>query len=98
MGERRIATMTSKLTLSNTISNGPVGQPIPRVEGPAKVNGLCKYTADVDRPGILWGKTLRSPLPHARILNIDTLRPKVCLVLRPLLPRMMSVVGLWGQV
>jgi len=66
--------MTSKLTLSNTISNGPVGQPIPGVEGPAKVNGLCKYTADVDRPGILWGKTLRSPLPHARILNIDTLK------------------------
>ena len=68
--------MTSKSTLSSAIPNGPVGQPIPRVEGPAKVTGLIKYTADVDRPGILWGKVLRSPLPHARILNIDTSRAK----------------------
>lgn len=67
--------MTSKWT-SNKTSNGPVGQPIPRVEGPAKVEGLSKYAADVSRPGILWGKTLRSPLPHARILNIDTSRAR----------------------
>lgn len=67
--------MTSKWA-SNKTSNGPVGQPIPRVEGPAKVEGLSKYVADVSRPGILWGKTLRSPLPHARILNIDTSRAK----------------------
>ena len=68
--------MTSKPTLSSNISNGPVGQSIPRVEGPAKVAGLIKYTADVDRPGVLWGKVLRSPLPHARILNVDTSRAK----------------------
>ena len=35
--------------------------------------GLC-YAADVLRPGSLWGKVLRSPLPHARILNIDASR------------------------
>ena len=68
--------MTSKSTLSSAIPNGPVGQPIPRVEGPAKVTGLIKYTSDVDRPGILWGKVLRSPLPHARILNIDMSRAR----------------------
>jgi CO/xanthine dehydrogenase Mo-binding subunit len=56
--------------------NGPVGQPLPRIEGPAKVTGLIKYTADIDRRGILWGKTLRSSLPHARILNIDTSRAR----------------------
>ena len=67
VGKRRVATMTS-----SAIPNGPVGQSIPRVEGPAKVKGLCKYTADLGRPGILWGKVLRSPLPHARILNINT--------------------------
>ena len=54
----------------------PVGRPIPRVEGPAKVTGLTQYSADVDRPGLLWGKTLRSPFPHARILDIDTSRAK----------------------
>lgn len=70
VGKRKVA--TSKLALSSAIPNGPVGQPIPRVEGPAKVTGLTKYTADLDRPGILWGKALRSPLPYARILNINT--------------------------
>src|SRR5215475_3079346 len=64
--------MTSKRDLLSAIQKGSLGQPIPRVEGPAKVTGLLKYTADFDRPGILWGKVLRSPLPHARILNIDT--------------------------
>jgi CO/xanthine dehydrogenase Mo-binding subunit len=68
--------MNRKKALSSTIPKGPVGQPIPRVEGPAKVRGLVKYTADFDRRGILWGKVLRSPLPHARILSIDTSKAK----------------------
>ncbi len=43
-----------------------------RVEGPAKVTGEAKFTADVILPGMIWGKVLRSPLPHARIVSIDT--------------------------
>ena len=43
-----------------------------RVEGPAKVTGEAKYTADVLLPGMIWGKVLRSPLPHAKIISIDT--------------------------
>lgn len=53
------------------MSSKIIGQPLPRVEGPVKVMGRCLYAADVHRPGMLWGKVLRSPLPHARILNID---------------------------
>lgn len=49
-----------------------VGKPVGRVEGPAKVSGKATYTADVILPGMIWGKALRSPLPHARILGIDT--------------------------
>jgi CO/xanthine dehydrogenase Mo-binding subunit len=49
-----------------------IGQPAPRVEGPAKVTGAAQYTADVALPGTLWGRALRSPLPHARIVRIDT--------------------------
>ena len=30
------------------------------------------FTDDVDLPGMLWGKVLRSPHPHARIRNIHT--------------------------
>jgi CO/xanthine dehydrogenase Mo-binding subunit len=51
-----------------------IGQPTPRVEGQAKVTGATQYTADVALPGTLWGRALRSPLPHARIVRIDTSR------------------------
>jgi CO/xanthine dehydrogenase Mo-binding subunit len=47
-----------------------------RVEGPEKVGGKTVYTADVQLPGMLWGKCLRSPYPHARILRINTDRAK----------------------
>ena len=43
-----------------------------RVEGAAKVTGDWRYAADTVRPGTLHGKVLRSPLPHAQILHIDT--------------------------
>jgi CO/xanthine dehydrogenase Mo-binding subunit len=49
-----------------------VGKPIGRVEGPAKVTGTATYSADIRLPGMIWGKALRSPLPHARIVRIDT--------------------------
>jgi CO/xanthine dehydrogenase Mo-binding subunit len=48
-----------------------VGKPIGRVEGLAKVTGAATYSADIQLPGMVWGKALRSPLPHARILRID---------------------------
>ena len=51
-----------------------VGKPATRVEGPDKVAGQARYPADVLLPGTLWGKALRSTLPHARILRIDTSR------------------------
>ena len=49
-----------------------VGQPAGHVEGPFKVTGTARYTADVALPGLLYGKCLRSPFPHARIVSIDT--------------------------
>jgi len=51
-----------------------IGQPTTRIEGQDKVTGTTQYTADVALPGTLWGRALRSPLPHARILRIDTSR------------------------
>ncbi|HEX2276557.1 MAG TPA: xanthine dehydrogenase family protein molybdopterin-binding subunit [Candidatus Tectomicrobia bacterium] len=49
-----------------------VGKPLGRVEGPLKVTGQATYSADVLLPGMIWGRVLRSPLPHARIVRIDT--------------------------
>ena len=48
-----------------------IGAPVSRIEGPEKVTGRTHYTADTDLPGMLWGKILRSPHPHARIRRID---------------------------
>ena len=48
-----------------------VGAPVARAEGPAKVTGRSIYGADIHLPGLLWGKILRSPYPHARIRRID---------------------------
>ena len=53
-----------------------VGQPIARLDGIEKVSGEVRYSGDVTLPGLCWGKTLRSPLPHARILRIDTARAR----------------------
>jgi CO/xanthine dehydrogenase Mo-binding subunit len=53
-----------------------LGRPLPREDGPQKVTGQAHFTADIIRPGALWGKILRSPLAHARILNIDTSRAR----------------------
>jgi CO/xanthine dehydrogenase Mo-binding subunit len=47
-----------------------------RIDGVDKVTGGATYAADVTRPGMLWGKVLRSPLPHARIISIDTRRAR----------------------
>ena len=43
-----------------------------RYEGHAKSTGRELYTDDLALPGMLHGKILRSPHPHARILSIDT--------------------------
>src|SRR5712692_6652456 len=53
-----------------------IGASVPRAEGPDKVVGRCIYTADVNLPGLLWGKILRSPYPHARIRRIDGSRAR----------------------
>src|SRR5215471_2011160 len=49
-----------------------VGKPVTREDGPEKVSGQTCYSGDLMLPGMLWGKVLRSPLPHARIVHIDT--------------------------
>jgi 4-hydroxybenzoyl-CoA reductase alpha subunit len=49
-----------------------VGKRVNRVEGYEKVTGESRYIADIVLPRMLFGKILRSPYPHARILNIDT--------------------------
>ena len=48
-----------------------VGTSARRLDGAPKVTGATRYTADHSLPGMIWGKCLRSPLPHARIRRLD---------------------------
>jgi xanthine dehydrogenase YagS FAD-binding subunit len=43
-----------------------------RVDGHERVSGTAQYTHDIDLPGLLHGKILRCPHPHARIKRIAT--------------------------
>ncbi|MCZ2414265.1 MAG: 4-hydroxybenzoyl-CoA reductase subunit alpha [Burkholderiales bacterium] len=51
---------------------GPVGVRTPLIDGVDKVTGKAKYTADLAAAGALCGRILRSTVPHARIVSIDT--------------------------
>lgn len=51
-----------------------VGKSVPRVDALEKVTGKAKYSADLKLPGMLYTKVLRSPYPHARIINVNTSR------------------------
>ncbi|MCB1644420.1 MAG: xanthine dehydrogenase family protein molybdopterin-binding subunit [Pseudomonadales bacterium] len=49
-----------------------IGQRTIRPDGFDKVTGRASYGADLSLPGMIWGKTLRSPHAHARITRLDT--------------------------
>ena len=51
--------------------HGIIGRSFPRLDGNDKTTGYTQYTADMSPKGILWGRILRSPWPHARVANID---------------------------
>ena len=50
----------------NVVGTRPI-----RHDGTDKVTGRAKYGADLQLPGMLYGKVLRSPYAHARIKSID---------------------------
>jgi xanthine dehydrogenase YagR molybdenum-binding subunit len=48
-----------------------IGKSIKRLDGPLKSRGAAKYSYDIIRPGMLYGRLLGSPHPHARVRAID---------------------------
>jgi len=48
-----------------------VGKRLPRFGAGEMATGAAKYTVDIKLPGMLIGKILRSPYPHAKILKVD---------------------------
>ncbi len=61
-----------------TAGGGPrfIGRPWARVDGPGKTTGEARYADDLVLPRMLYGKLLRSHLPHARIVRLDTSRAR----------------------
>src|SRR5262249_23288827 len=53
-----------------------VGHPTPRIDAEERVTGRAKYTNDVQLPGMLYAKVLRSPHPHANIQSIHVSKAK----------------------
>lgn len=51
-----------------------IGTTLPRVHGFGIVTGLGRYTQNMNVPGMLFMKTLRSPHPHARVKSVDSSR------------------------
>lgn len=56
--------------------NDLIGKKVPMIDGLDKVTGRHTFTADMQLPGMLYGRVLRSPHPHARIVNIDASKAK----------------------
>ncbi len=55
-----------------------IGKPTAMIDAAGKTTGAGKYTDDLSVPGMLIGKILHSPYPHARIKRIDTTRAGKC--------------------
>lgn len=62
-----------------------VGHAAPRSDGEDKVTGKAIYTVDIKLPGMAYGKILRSPYAHARLVRVDASKaenlPGVCAVI-----------------
>ena len=48
-----------------------LGTNVSRVDGPAKLRGWAQFTADIEMPGMVYAKVLRSTHTHARLLRVD---------------------------
>jgi len=59
-----------------------VGESLPRIDGEDLATGQAQFVSDLEFPGMLHGRVLRSPHPHALIRNIDTSKAKALLGVR----------------
>lgn len=53
-------------------ARGGIGRSTPRPDGDLKTRGRFAFSSDLWADGMVWGATVRSPHPHARILGVDT--------------------------
>ena len=59
------------MSATTTLRRGRVDTSVRRFDAIPKVTGEFAYSSDLHATGMLWGKTVRSPHPHARVVAID---------------------------
>jgi 4-hydroxybenzoyl-CoA reductase subunit alpha len=77
----RVRTRNDKTDTRNDPMSGDfsiIGRPTAMIDAAEKTTGVGKYTDDLSVPGMLTGKILHSPYPHALIKSIDTSRAEKC--------------------
>ena len=67
-----MATITGSNVVLSTREYNVIGSRPVRHDGAEKVTGRARYGADINLPGLLYAKVLRSPHSHARIKSVDT--------------------------
>lgn len=75
-----------------------IGTSVPQVNAKDKVAGRAQYVGDMKIAGMLHGKVLRSPHPHARIANIDTSRAKALRGVKVVVTGADTPPKLWGPI
>lgn len=78
------------------MSESTLGKNTAQVNARSKVMGRAQYAGDLQWPGMLHGKVLRSPYPHARIVRIDTAAAQALPGVRAVLTGHNSAGTPWG--
>src|SRR3954466_16012225 len=74
-----------------------IGKPVALIDSAGKTTGAGKYADDLSLPGMLTGKILHSPYPHARIKKIDISKAEavegvICVVTGPDAPNKYGIL------
>lgn len=78
------------------MNTSTLGTDVPQLNARAKVTGRAPYAGDLKFPGMLHGKVLRSPYPHARIVRIDTTAARALPGVKAVLTGEDAPAVLWG--
>jgi len=84
---------SSPATFTRTRRAPGLGRNVLRPDAPAKVRGQFAFSSDLFMEGMVWGKTLRSPHAHARIIGIDT-APALAI---PGVHTVITAENIWGS-
>jgi len=74
-----------------------INKEVTRVDGAEKVTGTAQFTYDVQLPGMLYGRILRSIHPHATVLNVDVSKAEALNGVKAVLGKVKDQVNFVGD-